>query len=314
MKNTILAILELDNYPEIVARRAAWLARLCDADLALFLCETKTGFLTDSIVMAAEARQIAEEVKADELKSLHQIGKDVAGEDLVVTTDYNYASSIFDSVVAEADRLEPLFVVKGTHYHKPSERAGFSDIDWRLIRKLRYPLWFAKPKAFADDAKIIAAVDPTHGNDKPATLDSEIIRYARKVSELTGSRLELIHTYQRIEELGAMATWAVKPTKLPIDELDERIQAEHRELLEKLAKTHGIDADAVHQLPGRPNEILPVFTRTHGAGLLVMGAISRASVKRRFVGNTAQRTLDHVDCDVLVIHPEMKGDEDQPAA
>ena len=60
MAKTILAVIELDNYPEIVTQRAAWLAELCEAELTLMLCEPKAGLLNDSIFMAAEVQQIAE--------------------------------------------------------------------------------------------------------------------------------------------------------------------------------------------------------------------------------------------------------------
>jgi hypothetical protein len=34
-----------------------------------------------------------------------------------------------------------------------------------------------------------------------------------------------------------------------------------------------------------------------------MGAVSRAGLKRVFIGNTAERMLDMLDCDVLVVKP-----------
>jgi universal stress protein E len=35
-----------------------------------------------------------------------------------------------------------------------------------------------------------------------------------------------------------------------------------------------------------------------------MGAVSRSGLKRLFIGNTAERTLDRLDCDVLVVKPQ----------
>lgn len=314
MSNSILAIVEFDNYPEIVAQRAAWLARSFDAELTLLLCESHTGFLMDSLVLAAEARKIADEIKALEVRTLDALKKDIEGDGLVVHTDCNYDFPVTDSVLDLVAKLHPLYVVKGTHYHKPSERVGLTDTDWQLIRKINCPLWFAKPQTYDETSKIIAAVDPTHGHDKPASLDADILEHAARLSEMTGSRIELIHTYQRVQEIGQLATWAVKPEKLPIDELDERIKSEHSDRLHEFASAHGIPDDQVHQLPGRPHEILPVFARSHGAGLLIMGAISRSSLKQSFIGNTAQRTLDHVTCDVLVVPPSAQSADREAAA
>lgn len=314
MAKTILAVIELDNYPEIVTQRAAWLAGLCEAELTLMLCEPKAGLLNDSIFMAAEVQQIADEMRALELQTLEQLKNAAAADGIVVHTEHDIKFPVVDAIIDMSERLKPMYVVKGVHYHRASERASMTDIDWQLIRKLEYPLWFAKPKNYKESAKVIAAVDPTHGHDKPAVLDIEIIEHAKRVSGFTGGKLELIHTYERLEEIGSIAMRSFKPQKLPIDELDARIKREHSEKLHAFAREHGIDEDAVHQLPGRPHEILPVFSRTHGAGLLIMGALSRSSLKQRFVGNTAQRTLDHVECDVLVVHPNAHAREQEAAA
>ena len=44
-----------------------------------------------------------------------------------------------------------------------------------------------------------------------------------------------------------------------------------------------------------------MFAQTHGASLMVMGALSRGGIARRYIGNTAARVLDHLPCDILVV-------------
>ena len=39
-------------------------------------------------------------------------------------------------IVAKAESCDAYFVVKGTHYHSPSERASLAHTDWQLIREL----------------------------------------------------------------------------------------------------------------------------------------------------------------------------------
>jgi universal stress protein E len=43
--------------------------------------------------------------------------------------------------------------------------------------------------------------------------------------------------------------------------------------------------------------------RRIGADLVVMGAVSRSGLKRVFIGNTAERVLNDLPCDVLVVKP-----------
>ena len=47
-----------------------------------------------------------------------------------------------------------------------------------------------------------------------------------------------------------------------------------------------------------------MFVRTHKVGLVVMGALARWSLKRAVIGSTAERVLDSLPCDVLIVRPE----------
>lgn len=39
------------------------------------------------------------------------------------------------------------------------------------------------------------------------------------------------------------------------------------------------------------------------SSIVVMGAVSRSGLSRLFIGNTAERTLDLLSCDVLIVKP-----------
>ena len=301
MSNTVLAIIELDNFPQEVTMRAAKIAKLYDCDLHLLLSDPTIGLLRNRLIVSNQAKRISADIEAAQ----HQVLEDLAnaataGADLNVTSSISHARPASDAIIAAAIEMEPRFVVKGTHYHGPAERATFSDIDWQLIRKLDYPLWLVKPDEWKDDPVIVAAVDPTHAHDKTGTLDQRIVEAGKDLAAKCNGRLELLHTYQRLVEIGAYAMFKFKPVKVPVDELDENIKTQHRELLDALAEANDIPADAVHQLPGRTRELLPTFARTHGASIVIMGAVSRAGLKQRAVGSTAEQVLDHLACDILI--------------
>ena len=52
------------------------------------------------------------------------------------------------------------------------------------------------------------------------------------------------------------------------------------------------------------NETLPALVEEVDAAVVVMGAISRSAIDRVFVGSTAERLLDELMCDVLVVKPD----------
>ncbi|MEJ1961651.1 MAG: universal stress protein [Gammaproteobacteria bacterium] len=58
-----------------------------------------------------------------------------------------------------------------------------------------------------------------------------------------------------------------------------------------------------HLLDRHPVNAIPELARKIHADIVVMGAVSRTGLKRFFIGNTAERIVDDLTCDVLVVKP-----------
>ena len=301
MSRTVLCVVELDNYPEQVVAHATKLAKLYDCDLELILSDPAMNYLGESYVYFAELQMLADSVTAEQEALLERLAESAEAAGVSVRKGISHERPEADMIIDKAEECDAQFVVKGTHWHSPTERASFAYTDWRLIRRLERPLWFVKPVEWTEKPVIIAAVDPTHAKDKEHVVDHAIIDAAQSFAEKCDGRVLLLHTYQRLEEIGTRATWTFKPVRLPVEELDRKIREEHRKALEAFAAKCSIDAEAVHQLPGRAHEILPMFARSNDAALVVMSGVARSRIKRR-VGSTAAHVLDHLPCDVLIVH------------
>jgi len=59
----------------------------------------------------------------------------------------------------------------------------------------------------------------------------------------------------------------------------------------------------LHLEEGRAGVVIPAVARRERINLIVMGTLGRVGIPGLLIGNTAERTLDHVDCDVLAIKP-----------
>ena len=302
MKRNVLCVVELDNYPEDVVARATWLAKLFDCDLELVLSDPVMNHLGENFIYFADLQLLTESVQHDQDAILHGLASTAEEAGITVRTSTSTDRPEAYMIASKAESCNAMFVVKGTHWHSPSERASLADTDWRLIRRIESPLWFAKPAEISAQPVVVAAVDPTNSHDAEKRLDHEIIRQAQSVVDKCNGKLLLFHSYQRLEEIGSRVTWKFKPEKLPLDKLDQKIRDEHRNALENLASDCGVATGDVHQLPGRAHELLPTFARANSASLVVMGGRARSGVKHRFVGRTATRVLDHLHCDVLIVH------------
>lgn len=300
MTKTVLAVVEFERFPTEVATRAAKIAKMYDCELKLVLSDPTVSFLRRSFMISADTQQLAATIRQAQKEELERLVETLAEYGIEVSASIVQDRPASDAVVALALEVDPLIVVKGTTYHSAAERAVFTFNDWQLIRKLDYPLWLVKKREWSEKPVIIAAVDPVHPDDEDDTLTEEIVNSARSVAKKTGGRIELLHTYELLEAVSDWATLEFKPLKVPIEELEKQMRAEHRRHLDELAARHGIDASSIHMLPGRTREILPGFAREQNADLVVMGAVARSGLKRRLIGSTAEHVLDHIPCDVLI--------------
>lgn len=298
----VLAVVEPDITPREVVDRGAWLADLTGSTLELLLCDVDVGPLSEMIFVSNEARDIAEQIRAAQEEMLEELAQPARERGLEVASGILDKRPIADGIVHVALDRGPRYVVKATQYHSEAERAILLDTDWQLIRNCPFPLWLVKPRPLAEKPVIIAAVDPLHSDDGQA-LDDAIIEHGKALAGRAGGELHLLHAYQPMSGVGAAVRLNFKPVRLSVDDISRKMEKEHRARLEALAGKHGIDVGRTHQLPGSPRDLLPYVARDWKADVVVMGALARG---RKAIGRTAERVLDHLPCDVLILQvPEL---------
>jgi len=300
-KPKILVVLEPDNEPETVIERAAWLANLMSFDIELLLCDPIANPLRIGLIYSDKASELERVIKRVQDEFVETLAERARKTGVTVTTEVVEERPVAEAVMARAEISKPEFILKGTHFHSNAERGLMIDSDWQLARISPFPLWFVKASEFEAAPLIVAAVDPTHSHDKPAALDDTIVKMAQSVANSTDGTVHLFHSYERLAGIGDEAIKVFKPVKLEIDKIDKKIKAEHRTALDALAKRNNIDDKCVHQLPGRTRDLLPSFVRGNNAQLVVMGALARWGIKKMVIGSTAERVMDHLPCDILIV-------------
>jgi universal stress protein E len=81
------------------------------------------------------------------------------------------------------------------------------------------------------------------------------------------------------------------------------IAQEHRAAMAKFLDTHATLGGHKHLYEGLAHESLQQAAKEHAADFVVMGAVARRGLKRLFIGSTAERVLDRLPCDLVIIKP-----------
>jgi universal stress protein E len=300
----ILCVIDLDAEEQYALQRGAWLAKHMDAELELLLCYYNE-YLTDGRLGSYPSLENAQEDILKGLKKrLEDLAEPLRKSGLVVNTTSNWDHPLYEGIVRHAIACDADIVFKDTHHHSALRRGLLTNTDWNLIRTCPVPLWLVKPQDISDKPIFIAAIDPLHEHDKPAALDDEILVTSKTLAEATNAEIRAFHSYDPRIAVATATANAYIPVSLPFDEIEKQMHEQHEKRFNEVISFHGIDAEKSFLVAGVTHEELPEFSESIGADVVVMGAVSRNRWKRLFIGATAERTLEHLPCDLLIVKPD----------
>jgi universal stress protein E len=286
-------------------RKAAAFADHVNADLELLTCIYDADIAHVQWVTGHDLEHIRDATIGQHLEVLRELADSVRGEGREVSYKVVWDAPLHEAIVREALRLEPDFVVKDTHHHSAISRALFTNTDWHLIRECPFSLWFVKPAQAAENATVMAAVDPTHEHDQPVALDRRIIQEAQILSAMFEERLHLVHAFDLPPtDLGGAFASPTIVVDIADDRITEKTREVHATALNNLAADIGFPAEQIHLSEGAPVTTLPSMAEELNANIVVMGAVARSRLQRAVVGSTAESTLDRFSCDVVVVKPD----------
>lgn len=293
----ILVVVDPTATAHPVVDRAAWLAKSCATTLELFICDYDPDIDAGNVSTVWIDQPARENLLGILKKKLEDLAAPLRTQGLKVSVDVAWDHPLDEGIVRKVVKSKPWLVAKDTHHHNVLKRTILSNTDWHLIRECPAPLYLAKPESVSKAPKIAAAVDPLHEHDKPAQLDHRLVAIAKDLAAATGGELHVVHTYPLPQPMSV-------PEGAPIIDLSEEVEAEHRKAFNAFLKSYKLPGGQTHLLEGLPHQRLPELVESQNIDVMVMGAVSRRGLDRIFLGSTAERVLDRLPCDLLIVKPE----------
>jgi universal stress protein E len=192
-----------------------------------------------------------------------------------------------------------------THHHEWLARATLGAADWQLIRICPAPLLLVKGGAWPAVPKLMAAVDPSHRDDRHAQLDHTILDLAERLDTALGAETWVAHCILSMAALESTAALSMMPEALGStpEEFAGDLLQQLRAAVLRLLEGRKVPASRVRISEGRPEKELPRLVHDLEINLLITGGISRSRLEQVFIGGTAERLLDRISCDLLVVKP-----------
>ncbi len=286
----ILVIIEADSVSQPALEKATQLAKYTESEVELMITDYNTyledGYYFDPI----QAQKLRYEHGDRRIEELEVLARPLRDQGLEVTVTTAWGNPPYGEIVTRIDDTNPSLVIKSTRHHHKYSRLLLSNEDWELVRYCPAPLLLVKSQLWNVNPIFIAAVDPDHVHDKPAALDNKIVSSALSLAAISGGDVQLFHS-----------SWV--PPLAGAYPLVADTEKEECKLTE-LAQKNGICKSSCHLSNGDIVDALPAMVRELNASAVVMGAVSRSRFDRILIGNTAEKVLDQLECDVLVVKPD----------
>jgi len=173
-----------------------------------------------------------------------------------------------------------------------------------VMRKCPCPVWAIKSTECAKYAKILAAVDPIPSDEVSSNLNAKILQLAYSLARLEKAKLHVIHTWKQHGE--SFLRHLHRMGGKQVHQVIHQTRKMHKERLDELLKAYapGMPKEQVYLLQGEAGTLIPQVVKKKRIELTVMGTLARTGIPGMFIGNTAERILQQVNCSILAIKPD----------
>ncbi|MFE8073165.1 universal stress protein [Marinobacteraceae bacterium S3BR75-40.1] len=297
----LLVVLNPEENNQPVIQRARLLAQRYGAAVHLFVADYSSAleraYLFD--------RQGFEEARAGYIKGrerwLEEQAEDLHKEGVEVSTAVHWAKPLYEAVKREAEAIGADLVVKTTHHHSALARVLLTPGDWHLIRELSIPLLLVREIMWEDHIRLAACVDPTHEHESDtgdSSRDERILETSHDLAVQLPAELHVIHA---CEPMPTGLVPEFDALMVDMDSLRGEIRDTHQKALDALLENRVESTTMVHFEEGPAETVIPETVKREAIDLVVLGAVSRTGLDRLLIGSTAERVMDLVDADLLIL-------------
>jgi len=281
--------------------KAVHIAKRLGASVELFNAISTPVFLDLEPLNGHTVAEIRREALALRRARLEKLAARARKRGVKATSTVEWDFPPHEAIVRRAHHCGADLIVAECHEGRRLKPWLMHLTDWELLRISPLPVLLLKNTRLWRAPTILAAVDPSHAHAKPVKLDAAIVAQAVSLTRALGGSVELMHANFPAGFGFAVGDPAIDAMTLAAtyDQQKERSRKE----FEAFANKARIPRASRQLVDSDPLFAIPHLARKLGADLVVMGAVSRSGIKRVFIGNTAERVLDDLPCDVLVIKP-----------
>ena len=246
--------------------RAADIAVGISAKLHVFVC-----IHSDTEKSECQSNEIAALI-AQQRSVLDMALAPIAQRGIDVSTEVEWDKNWYRAVVRASIKYDADMVLKSSYKHSAGKRIMNKTSDWTLMRECLCPVMLVKEVEQRKTPRILAAVDICAKKESYQRLNQNVIKFSKGVLDSHCAEVHYINAFEDFKGV---------PNR------------------QEFIDSHGIESDKIHIKHGKPEKVIVAHAKKLDVSLVVMGNSSRSGLSGALIGNTVERVLDKLECDVL---------------
>ncbi|MEH6625141.1 MAG: universal stress protein [Motiliproteus sp.] len=224
---------------------------------------------------------------------LQAVAQTQIDDGLDVVVDQWQSADLLPNVLGILKKHGCGLLIKFSDQSNPLAEAFFTPRDWKLLRYAPCPVLMVKQQESWEGRALIAAIDADPDDQDHHLLNQQIIRMSAQIAELSGSNLHLVSAFP-----------APMQSADAHSQLREQIQHRYQQNCEALCQQLDCQPDQIEVAEGPPETMIPAYSRSVSAALVIMGTVARKGLRGALLGgNTAEAILAQLRADVLTLNP-----------
>ena len=189
-----------------------------------------------------------------------------------VTTEVEWDKDWYHAVVRASVKHSADVVLKSSYKHTSGQRILNRTSDWTLIRECLCPVLLVKEETKPGARKVLAAIDIRAEKVSYETLNQRIIDFSQNVLDKQNAEVHFINAHKELSSF---------PDR------------------NALIRSCGVESDKIHIKLGEPEDVIVAKARKLDVNLVVVGNSARSGFSALINGNTVEKVVDRLECDVL---------------
>ena len=263
----VFTVIDPERFVQPAFERGEWVAARNGAILHLYLCIGDESVAADS-----QAAKFAVERARRWLERLTaEAGDYELTTEIEVEWDPNWRARI----AAAAKACGADLIIKTVSRHSGLARHLKVTADWELLRHAQCPVLLIDPARPPAPSKVLAAVKLNPDSEEYSVLNEQVLALSHRIAGALDGELDAVTVY--------------KGDQMYFDR-------------QKFATNCGLERNRVHTFEGAPHKGIAAAVRELGSDILVIGSANHhLKGSGPIIGDTAQRIIDAVDTDLVVV-------------